>query len=384
MTPFLELQLAYVALSLAMTGAIWFAVGPIPKARPSVLLRALATALVFGVLGGVAIVLIRVLDEPHSTYQFMVIAWWFYAAALWLPLIVFAALWRKKRASGSFEFATAALFSLSALCGVDALFIEPDRLQLVETHLEFPVWQRGVQPIRVVLVSDLQTIGPNSRDRRALEMINAQDPDIIVVAGDFIAGPFWNIGPAFDAGREFLSGLKAKLAIVAVKGHSERERDRERLFAGLPIRYLQNESFDIPLPDGRSITIHGTTALDPDVSKLDDRREPGRLKLVVSHVPDVSNDIQGKRVDLHLAGHTHGGQICIPGFGPPMTLSNLPREFARGLHTLGDHPIFVTPGIGMEGNHAPRIRFFCPPEIDVLVIGGSGDATAARSSADVK
>jgi predicted MPP superfamily phosphohydrolase len=55
-----------------------------------------------------------------------------------------------------------------------------------------------------------------------------------------------------------------------------------------------------------------------------------------------------------------------------MTLSQLPREYARGLHRFGDHWLNVNPGIGMEGHHAPRIRFLCPPQIDLILLEGSG------------
>ena len=81
----------------------------------------------------------------------------------------------------------------------------------------------------------------------------------------------------------------------------------------------------------------------------------------------------GRAVDLHLAGHTHGGQIALPFFGPPVTLSSLPRRFARGLHRFGDHWLHVTPGIGMEGSHAPRIRFLCPPSIDLIELRGGAE-----------
>jgi predicted MPP superfamily phosphohydrolase len=56
----------------------------------------------------------------------------------------------------------------------------------------------------------------------------------------------------------------------------------------------------------------------------------------------------------------------------PNPLSAIPRSFARGLHGFGDHFIHVSPGIGMEGNHAPQIRFACPPEIDLLLLRGGG------------
>lgn len=70
---------------------------------------------------------------------------------------------------------------------------------------------------------------------------------------------------------------------------------------------------------------------------------------------------------LALAGHTHGGQVQLPWFGPPLVLSNVTRAMgAGGLFRLGESWLCVSRGIGMERNHAPRIRFLCRPELTVL------------------
>ena len=59
---------------------------------------------------------------------------------------------------------------------------------------------------------------------------------------------------------------------------------------------------------------------------------------------------------------------AIPGFGPLMTLSRLPRKYAGGLNDYRGFPLHVSRGIGMERGLAPQVRFFCPPEICVLEV----------------
>jgi len=73
-------------------------------------------------------------------------------------------------------------------------------------------------------------------------------------------------------------------------------------------------------------------------------------------------------VDLLIAGHTHGGQVVVPGFGPPLTLTSVPREVAAGgLRELDGRRLYVSRGVGMERGWAPPLRLFCAPEVTLLV-----------------
>lgn len=82
------------------------------------------------------------------------------------------------------------------------------------------------------------------------------------------------------------------------------------------------------------------------------------------------------RVDLVVAGHTHGGQIVVPWYGPPMTLSRVPREVAAGgLHRVNGNAVYVSRGVGMERMQAPPMRFLCPPEVTIVTLASaSADA----------
>ena len=104
--------------------------------------------------------------------------------------------------------------------------------------------------------------------------------------------------------------------------------------------------------------------------ELEALRGDADVRIVMSHAPDTVLAMRGEpRADLIVAGHTHGGQIVVPGFGPPMTLSHVPRHIARGgLHTHAGRAIYVSRGIGLERRQAPRVRLLCPPEISVLTL----------------
>lgn len=357
MLPYTQFQLGYALWTLLATWAVWWILGREAWFQLHPRARIVATS--------VAMVAVALIVAVFADTFFAAVAVLFYCAALALPLLI---LWQQ-RGRPRVDYAFVALALASPLIAGFAAFVAPNHMRVVERELAFAAWPAEVAPFTLVQISDLQTVGPAARQDEALASINALQPDLIAICGDYVAGPFSKPGPAIDAARAFLGGLRAKHGVVCVKGHSETRAMRERVFEGLDLRYLDDQEWTLDLGPGQRLRVVG---LGFDKPRFVPRREPGTLTLAVGHVPDQSHALIGQEVDLHLAGHTHGGQIVIPGFGAPITLSSLPREFARGLFAFGDHWLSVTPGIGMEGHHAPRVRLFCPPQIEVLRLSGGG------------
>jgi predicted MPP superfamily phosphohydrolase len=367
--PYLQVQLGYVAGSAALVLTAERLARSRPALARSPRRRLLAVAAALASLLGAWAFAVRALDHPHSTYQFASVALGFYALVLWLPALALAAAARRPRD----PWLAAAALALVAV-GQYSLWIEPRRIVTRTHEIALEAWA-GAEALRVVHVSDLQTVGTRARERDAARIVNGLRPDLIVVTGDYVAGPYFDPEPAIAAARAFFDALeRPKHGIVCVPGHSESERVRARVLDGLGVVYLANREIELDVGAGRRLRIFGARTLEHgfDLGGLAARREPGLVTLVASHEPDVSWELEGRGVDLHLAGHTHGGQVAIPGFGPPMTLSSLPRRYARGLHPFGDHLLHVNAGIGVEGNHAPPIRFACPPQIDLLLLAGGG------------
>ena len=366
MLPYHELHAPYVAgsgLAAVLAWALLRRLTPLPR-----LLTAMAA---IAVLCGLSAIEFPEFLDFRDARGFAVISITFYADGLWLPLLALVHLVRSRREAPPRGRLVAAL-SLAAI-GVSlwAMLVEPNRVGFREETVVVPGWPADAEPFVLVHVSDLQSVGECERERRALERINAYEPDLVVVTGDYMAGPFWDPVPGIDAARTFLTGLRARHGVLGVAGHAEPAPMRDRIFDGLEARYLRDAWHDLELEDGRALEICALEVHHPDLALLDRPVRPGAVRLVASHVPDVSRELDGRGVLLHLAGHTHGGQIALPLVGPPLTLSELPRAYARGLHRFGDHLLNVCAGLGMEGNHAPRIRFLCPPEVCVIRLVGS-------------
>jgi hypothetical protein len=374
MTPYLQLHLLLAALSGGVAVALEFGLGRVGALREHPWRRLLASYVALAVPLFAWVLAVRRFDHSHSTFQFISVAVGYYAGVLALPALTLVRAARARQ--GVLAGAGAAVLGV----GLWALLVEPDRLVTVEREVRVAPWSAAAPPLRVVHISDLQTVGACEREREAARRINALEPELIVFSGDYAAGPFRDPEPAIAAARQFLGELRRpRLGIVCVPGHAESERVRERIFAGLDVVYLANREVELELdppgtPDARRLRIFGTRTLHEgfSVEALAPRAEPGLLNVVLAHEPDVAWDLLDKQVDLLLCGHTHGGQLVVPFFGAPMTLSRLPRRFARGLHEFGALLVNVNPGLGMEGNFAPRIRLFCPPQIDLLVLRGGG------------
>ena len=270
-----------------------------------------------------------------------------------------------------------AILSLAlAGVGVYATFYEPFNLRLETATLDLPPGRDGSQPIRIGVLTDLQTNRVGAHEQRVVDLLMAQKPDLILLPGDVFQGS----DEQFETTRADLTTLLARLqapgGVFLVLGDTDGPGDHlQQILPRTSIRLLINEVAHITV-NGQRLAIGGTELdyqsnrarrLIQQVEQLDD---PGETKLILAHRPDVALTLKAQsQVDLVVAGHTHGGQIVVPGFGPPITLSNVPRQVAAGgLHKIASVPIYVSRGAGCERGQAPRIRFLCPPEVSILTL----------------
>ncbi len=219
--------------------------------------------------------------------------------------------------------------------------------------------------IRIAHVSDFHFRRWNDVLDHARFTLMVRDYDLLLVTGDFSSIPCrWR--HAADMCRRFFDGIDPPLGTYAVLGNHDSSRLARQ--PGLPFTWLRNENIRLTL-DTAAFYLAGVDQSDGAFGDV-----PAALAgipetepvILMAHYPSTVYDLPPGRVQLLLSGHTHGGQIRLPGVGCLFTNDRVPTRMARGLHRVGDTLLHVSPGIGVSG--PIRHRFRCPPEISFIAL----------------
>jgi predicted MPP superfamily phosphohydrolase len=248
----------------------------------------------------------------------------------------------------------------------------------------------GQPPLTVLHLSDLHMTAADTRRKAFLERLAAEPVDLVVLTGDMLGEPA-GLGPVLEA----LGRFRPRLGAVAVLGSNDYfaprflnplnyflgpSSRRHRSAPGNPWREL------VAGLEARGWTVlaNGRGQLgDVELAGLDDphiRRDDARvlvpangdarprLRLGVVHSPyrRALDAFERNGYGLVLAGHTHGGQVCLPGVGALVTNCDLPREQVRGLSRWRSSWLHVSAGLGTS-KYAP-FRFACRPEASLLTV----------------
>jgi predicted MPP superfamily phosphohydrolase len=162
--------------------------------------------------------------------------------------------------------------------------------------------------------------------------------------------------------------------VYVVKGNTDWVDGLQKITEGTNVEVLDNRIVELEYGT-TTIQLGGITLLGGDefgagrtARQLMSPVGPD-LRIALAHNPDEIERFEESPVDLLVVGHTHGGQVSIPFFGPPVTLTGVPRSVAAGgLHELDGTPIYVSTGVGRERGNAPQIRFGVRPSIGIIDI----------------
>jgi len=254
---------------------------------------------------------------------------------------------------------------------------EPFALNMTHRTIESPYLPPNTTPIRLLHLSDFHVERLTRREAYVLELIEKANPDVIVITGDYLNLSYVDEPTARDEVRKILAKIDAPYGVYATLGSPPVDpRDTTpSLFDGLDnIRLLRDEVAVLDLDEGRTLSLLGMDCehdLDIDAEafrKLVELAPANSMRVLLYHSPELMPQVQQYPVGLYLCGHTHGGQVRVPGYGAILTSSALGKQYEMGPYVEQDTTLYISRGIGLEGLSAPRIRLFCPPEIILFTL----------------
>ena len=283
----------------------------------------------------------------------------------------------KRRAPSAKPGLVAAAVALLAGAGLAlrSLWLEPRRIVLRREALVLPRWPRGLDGLRVGVLSDLHAGAPHVDERkveRVVARLNREAPDVVALLGDYV-DPNVAFGTRIEpeAVALRLGRLRAPLGIFAVLGNHDWKNEGERVVGALRaagITVLENEAVAVDR-GGQRLWLAGLadpTYREPQIGETLSAVPPGEAVIALSHHPDLFPHMP-ERVALTLAGHTHGSQVDIPIVRRMVTPSRYGARFARGHFEVDGRHLFVSAGVGTS--RLP-IRFRAPPELAVVRLLG--------------
>jgi predicted MPP superfamily phosphohydrolase len=267
-----------------------------------------------------------------------------------------------------------ALFLLAGLmCGIWGFLIEPNRLVVNQQAIQINNWPNDLKGLRIAVIGDIHTGAPFIDDRKLrllVERTNQQQPDLVVLLGDFMSQDTWHghrVAPEITANH--LKYLQAPLGVYAVLGNHDwwdNGHDVRRALEQAGIRVLENDVSEVKRGE-TSFWLAGLADIwtrPQQVPETLAKIPSGSLIIALTHNPDVFQNLP-KTVPLMLAAHTHGGQVNFPLIGTPVVPSRFGQRYSAGHVFENDHHLFVTTGIGTS---ILPVRFRVPPEIVILTI----------------
>ncbi|MCO5994971.1 metallophosphoesterase [Actinoallomurus rhizosphaericola] len=258
---------------------------------------------------------------------------------------------------------------------------------------DVPVLAPGQRPIKILHISDTHLTPGRRRLIKWVSALDALEPDLVVNTGDSIShrdaiGPFLDLlGPLLDRPGVFVYGSNDMYSPVPKNPArylwrtSQKDYSKRRTVPDLPYRELgaamtaagwldlNNATGTIKAGD-TEIWLGGINDSHINRDRYDEIAGPaqGPLSIGVMHSPEPRNldRFVADGYQLLLAGHTHGGQLCVPLYGALVTNCGIDRARVKGLSRHGDAWLHVSAGLGTSP-YAP-VRFCCPPEASLLTL----------------
>jgi predicted MPP superfamily phosphohydrolase len=270
--------------------------------------------------------------------------------------------WLSFRAGGIWNWLGAAALFGEALLAY-GVFIETHRLRVTTYREELrphpSVW------MKIAFLSDFHAGGSMGKDwwERVATETAALAPDVIVLGGDYVVESFDTINELLP-----LTQLRAPLGVFFLLGNHDfldRPEDIRSWLVDKGFADLTNRSITVHR-DGRDLEIQGLDDHWYGAPQDFERTSPAIAHLLIAHEPDALLDLEEGKTDLMLAGHTHGGQVRVPGIGALWVPTNIGRKVSGGPVRLNGVRALISRGLGQS---AWEPRLGARPEIVIVEAG---------------
>jgi len=260
------------------------------------------------------------------------------------------------------------------LAGYSGL-IEANEVDLKKIDLRIQRLAPTFDGFKIALLADLH-FGPYTGKHEigaAVREANRFSPDAVALLGDFVSESL--LGNNKEAARnaepcaEVLSGLRSRLGSFAVLGNHDYNTDPEFVSGALSSRgitVLRNGNHVIEQDRGR-LWLLGTNDAIFSQARLDSALAnvpANETKILLAHEPDLADQSSRYGIDVQFSGHSHGGQIRLPGLRPAW-LPPLARKYYDGYYRVNGLQLYTNRGIGTIG---VPFRFLCPPEVTLVTL----------------
>ncbi len=239
-----------------------------------------------------------------------------------------------------------------ALGALYAGCLEPRWIEVTHHQIPAPI----SQPLKIAILADLHSSGIGGVERRVFELLQQEAPDLIVLPGDIVHNRGDRAGVS-----EVLRRLSAPKGVYYVIGNWERWRlGRPKAFEGAgQAQMLLNEPKEVA-PGVWLIGLDDSLSGSPSLVKAMEPVPQSAFRIGVFHSPAFF-DFSSERFELAISGHTHGGQIRLPGVGA-LWLPPASGAYEAGWYARGKSKMYVSRGIGTS---ILPLRFLCRPDLAI-------------------
>jgi predicted MPP superfamily phosphohydrolase len=254
--------------------------------------------------------------------------------------------------------------------GADTVIHERSALEVTRQTVHLRAWPAALDQFTIGFLSDLHRGATVSRAliEQAVDAVLAQRPDLIVLGGDYVT---WGDRDYVESAAESVSRLRAPCGVMAVLGNHDDDRVVAAALRRAGVEVLRDDRVRLTIA-GQSLDLVGVrfwTRRLEDIAPLVDRAQA--VRILLAHDPRRLKEASELGFPLVLSGHTHGGQVVLPGLGAIAA-----RKFpvASGLASRAGTTLFVSRGVGTV--YLP-VRYRCPPEVVALTLRSADSAAPA-------